>query len=133
MTEASLGKLETMMEASQEKTEAIAEHYKWVPCVRATHLLTTLEGWASDVLHGNPSRVTYKESIWPLEDRFGNQHWVTLYHTQLKTRMHIITDSLQEFAIAIKQLTSCAFPALPRTRFLGEHAGCSSIARGNTA
>jgi hypothetical protein len=122
---ASQGKLEAKMEASQEKTEAIAEHYKWEPCVKATHLLTTLQGWASDVLHGDPSGATYKETIWSLEDRFGNQHLVTLYRTQMKTRTQIITDPLPEFATVIKQLTCRAFPALHWTTFLGEHAGHS--------
>jgi hypothetical protein len=65
---ASQEKLEAKMEASQEKTEAIAEHCKWVPRVKATHLLTALQGWASDVLHGDFSGVVYKEPILPLED-----------------------------------------------------------------
>jgi hypothetical protein len=74
-----------------------------------------------------PYGATYKETIWALEDRFGNQHLVTLYHTQLKARTKIITDLLQEFLTAIKQFNHDAFPALHGSTFVGEHAGHSSM------
>jgi hypothetical protein len=32
------------LEANQEKTEATAEHYNLVPCVKTMHLLTALQG-----------------------------------------------------------------------------------------
>jgi hypothetical protein len=121
---ASQEKLGAKMEASQEETEAVAEHYKWVPCIKDTHLLTTLQGQASDVLCGNPNGAMYKETMWALEDRIGNQHLVTLYSTQLKRRTQIIIDPLQEFATAIER----AFPALHGTIYVGEQVGHSSMA-----
>jgi hypothetical protein len=66
------------MEANQEGTEAVAEHYEGVPCAEAT------QGWVSSVLHGDPKGGTYEETIRALEDRFGEQHLVIGYHNQLK-------------------------------------------------
>jgi hypothetical protein len=41
--------------------EAIAEPYKWVSCVKAMHMLTAPQGWASDVLHGAPKGPTLEK------------------------------------------------------------------------
>jgi hypothetical protein len=41
----------TESEAYQEKMQARAEHCNEVPCIKATHIPTTLQGWASEVLH----------------------------------------------------------------------------------
>jgi hypothetical protein len=59
---------EEMLEANQEKIETMAEHNKWVSCIRATHLLTILQGLDSYVLHGVSKGVTYEEIIGALED-----------------------------------------------------------------
>jgi hypothetical protein len=50
-------KLESKVEVNQEKIQAIMEHYKWVPRIKATHL-TTLQGRACIVLHGVPKGAT---------------------------------------------------------------------------
>jgi hypothetical protein len=47
------------LEANKEKIEPISEPYKWVPHVKATHLLTALQGHASGVLRGVSKEVTY--------------------------------------------------------------------------
>jgi hypothetical protein len=56
------------MEASHEKIKAVAEHYKWAPCVKAVYVLTALQGRASDVLYGDPKGGTYEESTEATED-----------------------------------------------------------------
>lgn len=56
------------IEAGQESIEATAEHCKWASCIKAMYLLTTLQDLASDVLHGDPKGVMYKETIGALED-----------------------------------------------------------------
>jgi hypothetical protein len=49
-----------------------------------------------------------------MEDHFRDQHLATTYRNQLKTRTQGVGESLQEFATAIKQLTHCAYLALPK-------------------
>jgi hypothetical protein len=99
-----LEKMEATMKAGQEQmrakikngmekmkateSEAIAEHYEWEPCVKATHLPTALQDWAPDELHGAPRGVMYGETIRVLEDQFGDQHLATEYCNHLKTRTH---------------------------------------------
>jgi hypothetical protein len=71
VTEACLEKRETNqeeLEANQEKIEAVAEHCNQAHCLKATHILTTLQGWASDVLHRVSKGVTFKETNGALED-----------------------------------------------------------------
>jgi hypothetical protein len=45
------------VKSSQEKLEAMTEHHKWTPYIKATHLLTTLQGLTFDVLHEVPKGV----------------------------------------------------------------------------
>jgi hypothetical protein len=75
----------TESEANQEKTGAGVERYDLAPRVRDMHLLTTPQGWASDVLHGDPREVTYEETIRATEDWIGDQHLAVEYRNQLKT------------------------------------------------
>jgi hypothetical protein len=76
-------------------------HYKWVPHVKAIHLLTTLQGRASDVLHGDLKVVMYGETIGATEDRFGDQHLPAWYCNQPKTWTQEDGESLPEFATTI--------------------------------
>jgi hypothetical protein len=72
-----------------------------------------LQGRAADVLHGIPTSDTYKETLQALEDRFGDQHFAAAYCSQLTARTQKPGESLREFATAIEQLTSRAYPTLP--------------------
>jgi uncharacterized protein YabN with tetrapyrrole methylase and pyrophosphatase domain len=51
--------------------EIIAEHTHWSHEDKAMYLITTLKGWAADVLHGilNCSRVmvVHSHALWPLQ------------------------------------------------------------------
>jgi hypothetical protein len=52
------------MKADQEELEAIQEKTE---CVKATHMFTALQGWASSVLRGDRKQATYEETIGALE------------------------------------------------------------------
>jgi hypothetical protein len=101
------------MEANQEKIEAEAEHCKWTPHTEGMHLLTVLQGQASNVLHGNPKEEMYEETkkrcmrrlSKHIKDQFGNQHLAAGYHNQLQIWTQNDDDLLQEFATAISQPT----------------------------
>jgi hypothetical protein len=57
-------KLEAKVETSQEKTGAIAEHYIWSPCIKATHLLTASQDWACDFyLETSMEQLTRRLSV----------------------------------------------------------------------
>jgi hypothetical protein len=60
---------------------------------KSVYLITTLQGRATDMLHGVPKEAAYEETFETLEDRFGDQHLVTAYRSQLNTR----TQSVEEF------------------------------------
>jgi hypothetical protein len=84
---------------------------------------------ASDVLNGVPKVATYEETIGALKGRFGNQHLVALYHTQLKTRTQIDGEPLHQFAITMK-LAHHAFPALHKDHVLrGAGKACTDDIR----
>jgi hypothetical protein len=68
MMEACLGKMEAdqeELEANQERILVVSEHYEGVPHMKAMHVLTALQGQASDVLH------EVEEAIGKTDDRFG--------------------------------------------------------------
>jgi hypothetical protein len=76
MMEACLEKIK----ANQEKLEANQERLERV---KVTHVLTTLKGRASDVLHGDSKEETYRASIGAVGDQFGGQHLAVGYRNQL--------------------------------------------------
>jgi hypothetical protein len=53
------------------KIKAGVEEMK-TECIKATHMLITLQGWASDVLHRVPKGAMYEETVRATEDRFGD-------------------------------------------------------------
>jgi hypothetical protein len=76
-------------------------------------LITSLQGWATDVLHGILKSANYEESLQALEGRFGDQHFAAAFRSQPKTRTQKAGESLQNFDTAVAQLTHCAYPTLP--------------------
>jgi hypothetical protein len=93
--------------------ETVAEHNCWMSHEKSTYLITALQGWATDVLHGIPKGASYEETLQAMEDRFGDQHFAAACRSQLEVRTQRDGESLQEFAMAIKQLAHCAYPTLP--------------------
>jgi hypothetical protein len=79
------------LEANQERIEAIAEHYKEAPHVKAMHL-NGLMGQATNILHGDPKGAMYKETNGSPENRYGDQHLVTAYHTLLKMQTKMMVS-----------------------------------------
>jgi hypothetical protein len=75
--EACLEVMEAKVEVYPEKTEATEEHYQWVPSVKSMHLLTTLRGWASNVLHGIPKEAIYcmRRLLGQLKTDLGAMTW----------------------------------------------------------
>jgi hypothetical protein len=80
---------------------------------KSTYLITALQGQANDMLNGVLKGATYKQTFEALEDRIGDQHFAAAYHSQLKIRTQKVGESLQEFAMAVEQLTHGAYPVLP--------------------
>jgi hypothetical protein len=93
--------------------ETVAEHNCWTRQEKSTYLITSLQSWATDVLHGIPKSATYEETLQALEERFGDQHFAATFCSQLKTRTQKAGESLQDFATAVEQLAHRAYPTLP--------------------
>jgi hypothetical protein len=70
----------------QRQFETVAEHNCWTRQEKSTYLITSLQGQATDVLHGIPKSATYEETPQALEERFGDQHFAATFRSQLKTR-----------------------------------------------
>jgi hypothetical protein len=85
--------------------ETIAKHNKWSCGEKSTYLVTAFKGQAADVLYGIPADTTYEETLQALEDHFGDQHFAAAYYCQLTTRTQKAGESLQDFAMAIEQLS----------------------------
>jgi hypothetical protein len=75
----------TESEANQEKIGAGVERYDLAAHLKDMQLLTAPQGWAADVLHGDPKEATYEETIRATVDQFGDQHLAVEYRNQLKT------------------------------------------------
>jgi hypothetical protein len=99
-------------EADQGKLEALTEPHKWVPCIKATHILTTPQVWTSSDLHGDPKVAMFKETISVTEDQFGDQHLAARNSRSTENKDRIHNEPLQGFSTAVEQLTHSAFPAL---------------------
>jgi hypothetical protein len=93
--------------------ETVAEHNCWTRLEKPMYLITSLQGRATDVLHGIPKSATYEETLLAVEDRLGDHHFTAACRSQLKTRTQRTGESLQESATAIEQLTHRAYPTLP--------------------
>jgi hypothetical protein len=66
----------------QHQFKTIAEHTCWTRLEKSTHLVTTSQGHATNVLHGVPKGVTHEETLEALEDHFGDQHLAAVYHSK---------------------------------------------------
>jgi hypothetical protein len=50
---------------------------------KSTYLITSLQGRATDVLHGILKSATYEETLQALDERFGDQHFAAAFRSQL--------------------------------------------------
>lgn len=82
--------------------------YDLAPCLKYMHLLTAPQGWASDVLHGDPKEVPYEETIRATDDQFGDE-LTAEYHNQLKTWIQDNCEPPKEPSTVSQQVTHHAF------------------------
>jgi hypothetical protein len=92
--------------------ETVAEHNCWTRQEKSTYLITTLQGRATDVLHGIPKGRIFEETLEVLQDCFGDQYLAAAYLSHLISKTHGVGESLQEVTTAAKQLAYRAYPAL---------------------
>jgi hypothetical protein len=89
--------------------ETAAEHNYWTCQNKSTYLITALQGWATDMLHGVPKSTAYEET-WRSTSETST---LPPRISQLKTRTQGVTESSQEFTTAIEQLAHSTYPTLP--------------------
>jgi hypothetical protein len=51
-----------------------------------------------------PAKATYEDITGALRDRFGDHKLTATYRAQLKAKVQTSAETLQEFAVAVKQL-----------------------------
>jgi hypothetical protein len=91
----------------KKRQETIAEHYN----LRKSHPHAYQTAGPGLYLQEVPKGAMCKEVTGALKGQFRDQHLAAVYCSQLKIRIQHTGESLQEFAIAVKQLTHHAFPA----------------------
>ena len=72
-----------------------------------------LQGKAADILHTVPAGAKYDDIVGALQGRFGDHQLAAAYRSQLKARVQASSETLQEFAAAVKQLVHQALVGLP--------------------
>jgi hypothetical protein len=60
--------------------QTVAEHNCRMQQEKSTYLITTLQGRATDVLHGVPKEATYEKTLEALEDLFRDQHLAAAFN-----------------------------------------------------
>ncbi|GBN65897.1 hypothetical protein AVEN_181729-1 [Araneus ventricosus] len=87
----------------------------WTDSVKASQLVTSLQGTAAEFLQGIPAnKLTDLTTIEKaLESRFGDSHLTQFYRIELKTRRQKPGERLQELAADVEQLMSLAYGECP--------------------
>jgi len=93
--------------------EAAAVQNNWTPNEKAAHLLSLLQGKASDILHTMLTEATYKDIVRALRDCFGDHQQAVAYWLQLKGRVQMSGETLQEFTATVEELAHRALVGLP--------------------
>lgn len=89
------------MEASHEKIKVIAEHYKWAPCVKEVHLLTALQGWASDVLYVDPKERHTRRLLGQLRTTLGASTWLWCMSINLKHGLKTVVSPCRSLPLPL--------------------------------
>jgi hypothetical protein len=92
---------------------AAAVQNNLTPNEKVAHLLSVLKGQAADIVWTVPAKATYQDVIGALRDRFGDHQLAAAYRSQLKARVQISGETLQEFVAAAEQLAHLALVELP--------------------
>ncbi|GBM67441.1 hypothetical protein AVEN_265396-1 [Araneus ventricosus] len=87
----------------------------WVDRVKASQLVVSLRGSASEVLRGIPAdKLTDLTTIEKaLESRFGHSHLIQFYRAELKARRQKAGESFQVLAADVERLMSLAYSEFP--------------------
>jgi len=93
--------------------EASAFQNNWTSNEKAVHLLSVLQGKAADILHTVPAEATYEDIVGALQDCFGDHQLAAAYRSELKARVQVSSETLQEFAAAVEQLPHRTLVGLP--------------------
>lgn len=90
--------------------EAAAKANGWTNPEKATVLIVTLRGDASDVFQTIPRQehTDYSRFIKRMEMRYGQAHLDQVYHAQLRHRLQKMAENLQKFETAIARLIRLA-------------------------
>lgn len=64
-----------MSEASQERTDTVAEHSEGASRTEVVHMLTTQQGQIFDVVHRVPKGATHEETTGALKTDLGISNW----------------------------------------------------------
>jgi hypothetical protein len=78
--------------------QAAANKNDWISREKAAHLLTLLQGQATDIMHNVHIGTACEDIVWNLKGRYGNHQLAAAYWSQLKARMQLSSESIQEFA-----------------------------------
>ncbi|GBN76737.1 hypothetical protein AVEN_121823-1 [Araneus ventricosus] len=99
---------QTSWTAFKTQFDVVRSTNGWTDFVKASQLVASLRGSATEVLQGIPSdKLTDLTTIEKaLESRFGDSHLTQFYRTGLKTRSQKPGESLQELAADVERLTS---------------------------
>jgi hypothetical protein len=90
--------------------EAAAEANRWTTEEKATALILSLRGQASELLQTVSDQQDYSTLVRALELRYGDEHLQEVYKVQLKNRQQKSGETLQELAADIERLTHLAYP-----------------------
>jgi hypothetical protein len=74
------------------------------PAKRLHICLQYCKAKATDILHSTPTEETYKHIIEALEGHYGDHQVAAAYWSQLKAKIQLRGESLQEFAAVTEQL-----------------------------
>ncbi|GFV73831.1 uncharacterized protein TNCV_3540071 [Trichonephila clavipes] len=95
----------------------ISEANGWNEGVKACQLAASLRGEAAEVLQTLPDieRLNLNSLYNALDLRFGQRYSKEYARLQIKTRLQITGESLQEYASEVERLANLAFSDLPAT------------------
>jgi hypothetical protein len=80
-------------------------HSKRTSCKKAVHLLAVMQGQVADILHSVPASLTYEDTVGVLKGHYGDHQLVADVPAQLKNKIQLVGESLQELGAAVEQLT----------------------------
>lgn len=85
------------------QVEAATNHNDWTSREKARHRFAVTQAQAADILQC-PSRRVTRRYRWRSEGRYGDHQLAVAYLSQLKARIQLSGETLQEFLAAFEQL-----------------------------